>query len=317
MYDVVDLLNGAHITAGYADSALSQGVMCIHVTINSFSTIDPYPDFLSSMRELAAVRRRYGALENVKIVEEFADIATARTQGKLAVILGYQNIPDIGRDLKLLDLYRDLGVRILQISHNARGPYADGCDEPADAGLSAVGRELVSALNELGILIDLSHTGERSSIEAAELSKKPVAATHANARAVLPNARNKGDGSIDAIARSSGFVGLCYLPPIVKKGAPSTEDLNAHAVYLKDRMGATGLAIGSDFIDGQPDERYANFLKRPEVYGQWPWRYPVNSLEAQQRWLASLTEHGFTEVDIRALAAGNALRVLKEVWSSK
>ncbi len=314
MYDTVDLLNGARVTADYADRALSQGVSCIHVTVNNFSTIDPYPDFLSSMKELAAIRSHYSALGNVRIVEKFTDIAAARSQGKLAVILGYQNIPVIGRDLKLLELYHDLGVRVFQISHNARGPYADGCDEPGDAALSTLGRELVSVLNELGILIDLSHTGERSSIEAAQLSKKPVAATHANAHKVLPNARNKGDGSIDAIAKTGGIVGLCYLPPIVNKGVPTRADLNAHAVYLKARMGTAGLAVGSDFIDGQPDSRYANFLKRPEVYGEWPWRYPVDSLEAQQDWFSSLLAHGFTDEDVAALAGGNALRVLEQVW---
>ena len=315
MYDVVDLLNGSKVTANYADRALSRGVSCIHVTVNNFSTIDPYPDFVSSMRELAAIRRHYTKLDNVRIVEEFADIATAKMQGKLAVVLGYQNIPAIGRDLKLLELYRDLGVRIFQISHNARGPYADGCDEPADAALSASGRELVPFLNQLGILIDLSHTGERSSIEAARLSSKPVAATHANAHAILPNARNKGDGSIEAIAKGGGIVGICYLPPIVAKGTATLADLTAHAVHLKKEMSALGLAIGSDFIDGQPDERYANFLKRPEVYGEWPWRYPVDGLESQQQWLSSLAKNGFTNDEIVALAGGNALRVLEQAWS--
>ncbi|WP_201841902.1 dipeptidase [Microvirga zambiensis] len=314
MYDVVDLLNGARVTAQYVNRALSQGILCIHVTVNNFSVIDPYPDFSSSMRELAAIRKHLAALDNVRVVEEFADITAARSKGKLAVILGYQNIPFIGRDLRLLDLYHNLGVRIFQISHNARGLYADGCDEPSDAGLSTLGRELVSALNELGILIDLSHTGEQSSIEAAQISTRPVAATHANAHSVLQNARNKGDGSIDAIAKTGGIIGLCYLPPIVKKGAPTKADLTAHAVYLKDRMGSAGLAIGSDFIDDQPDSRYANFLKRPEVYGEWPWRYPVESLEAQQEWLSSLADDGFTEEDISALAGGNALRVLEQVW---
>lgn len=314
MYDVVDLLNGARITAEYVDKALAASVRCIHVTINNFTTIDPYPSFLSSMKELAAARRHYARIESVRVVESFGDIAAAREQGKLAIIFGYQNIPDIGRDLALLDLYRDLGVRILQISHNARGRYAEGCDEPTDAGLSTAGRELVATLNELGILIDLSHTGERSSIEAAQLSRKPVAATHANARGVYGNVRNKGDGAIDAIAAGGGIVGLCYLPPIVEKGAPTVATLTRHAVYLKRRMGAGGLAIGSDFIDGQPDARYANFLKRPEVYGEWPWRFPVKSLDEQQTWLASLAGQGFSEDEIAALAGGNALRVLERAW---
>lgn len=123
MYDVVDLLNGSRVTTEYANRALAAGVHCIHVTINNFSTIDPYPDFTSSMRELAALRRHYETLDSVVIVERFEDIAKAREQNKLAAVLGYQNIPAVGRDLRVLELYYALGVRIFQISHNARSAY--------------------------------------------------------------------------------------------------------------------------------------------------------------------------------------------------
>lgn len=131
------------------------------------------------------------------------------------------------------------------------------------------------------------------------------------------NVRNKGDAAIAAIAETGGIVGICYLPPIVAKERATFSELTKHAVYLKNRMGASGLAIGSDFIDGQPASRYTNFVKRPEIYGEWPWRYPVDSLAAQQEWLTSLQAHGFSSDEIAALASRNALRVLKQAWSSQ
>lgn len=314
MFKVFDLLNGARISAEYAEQALAHGVSAIHVTVNNFSAVNPTPTLRDGTRELAAIRAHYarlGAL--VRVVERFGDFAAAANEGKLAVVLGYQNVPGVGRDLALLELFRDLGVRVIQIAHNVRGPYADGCAEPADAGLSTLGRELVAELNRLGILIDLSHVGDRSSIEAARLSRHPVAATHANALAVCGNVRNKSDAALDALKQNGGVIGVCYLPPIVRMGGdrPAHADVAAHIAHIRDRIGTAHIAIGSDFITDQPAERYQEFMKRPEVYGTWPWRFPVGGLADQQRFLVSLEGIGLDEAAIRAIARENALRVFE------
>ena len=316
MYKIVDLLNGSRIDAAYAESALAHGVVCIHITVNNFSTINPLPDLRGGLRELAACRRHYASLEScVKVVESFSDISHAQSQGKLAVILGYQNLPGIERDLELLELYRALGVRIMQFAHNVRNLYGDGCAEPADAGLSSLGRALIEEMNRQRMLIDISHVGDRTARELLEISRQPVAATHANAFSVCDNVRNITDGVLDALKRTGGLIGVTYLPPLVRKGVkPSHAELSRHVVHVRDRIGVAHLAIGSDFITGQPAQRYEEFMRRPDVYGTWPWRFPVEDLADQQTWLRSLREIGLSDEEINQLAGGNALRLLEQVW---
>lgn len=316
MFPIIDLLNGSRIDSAYAQAALTQGVECIHVTVNNFSTINPLPDLAGGLAELARIRTHLRALEaDVLVIERWPDFARAKAKGKLAVILGYQNVPGIGRDLGLLELVHALGVRIIQIAHNVRNLYADGCAEPADAGLSSLGRELIAEMNRLGLLIDISHVGDRSALDAIACSSQPVAATHANCFAICDNVRNKSDAVLDALKAKGGLIGITYLPPLVRKGVkPSHAELTAHIVHVRDRIGVAHLALGSDFITGQPPERYEEFMRRPEVYGTWPWRFPVDDLADQQAWLGSLKDRGFSAADITAIAAGNAMRLFEALW---
>lgn len=315
MFKVFDLLNGSRITPSYVEQSLAQGVTAIHITVNNFSTINPLPKLRDGLNELAAVRKHYAALGGlVQVIEGYGDFERAAKAGKLGLVFGYQNVPGVERDLKLLQLFYDLGVRVIQIAHNVRNLYADGCAEPGNGGLSTLGRELVAELNRLGIVIDLSHTGDRSSIEAAQLSRHPVTATHANAFAVCDNVRNRNDETLDAIRANGGVIGICYLPPIVRKGVkPTHAEVAAHVSHVYKRIGIDHIAIGSDFITDQPPERYQEFMKKPEVYGTWPWRFPVEDLADQQRFLESLHGLGLSDKDIGAIAQDNALRVFKAV----
>lgn len=316
MFKVFDLLNGALITRDYVQQALAHGVTAIHVTVNNFSTIRPYPSLKEAVSELAAIRAHYAALSDVtRMIEHFADFARAAEAGKLGIVLGYQNVPGIGTDLKMIELFHALGVRVIQIAHNNRGLYADGCAETSDAGLSGLGRELIKELNRLGIVVDLSHTGDRSSLEAIALSAQPACVTHANVHAVCGNVRNKSDAVLDALKAKGGVIGICYLTPLVRKGTEKQghADVMAHVAHIHQRIGAQHIGIGSDFIHGQPAERYQEFMRRPDVYGTWPWRFPVADLADQQAFLASLTSIGLNEADIVGIAGSNFLRLFSQV----
>ncbi|MBN3729634.1 membrane dipeptidase [Burkholderia sp. Tr-20390] len=319
MFKIFDLLNGSRLTASYAESCLSNGVHAIHITLNNFRGINPVPDLRHSLDQLANYRahlRTLGGL--IRMVESFDDFEHARAENKLAVVMGYQNVPGVERDLNLLRLFHDAGVRVIQIAHNIRNLYGDGCAEPADAGLSTLGRELVCVLNELGIVIDLSHVGDRSGVEATMLSRQPVAVTHANSFTVCPNMRNKSDALLDALKDNGGVIGITYLPPLVRmptEGAPSARDVVAHITYCSERIGTEHVGIGSDFITDQPAERYQDFLRKPEVYGTWPWRFPVDNLQQQQELLESLFAQGLNRAQIEGIAQGNFMRVFKAVLS--
>lgn len=317
MFKVFDLLNGAKMTAEYAEASLKQGVAAVHITLNNYRGINPVPDLRHSLNELAAYRRHLASLSDlVHPIETFDDFAHAEKIGKLGVVLGYQNVPGVERDLALMELFHGLGVRVIQIAHNIRNLYGDGCAEPANAGLSSLGRDMVAVLNDLGIVIDLSHVGDQSSLDILDLSTQPVAITHANAYSLCANARNKSDAVLDGLKANGGVLGVTYLPPLVLlpgQKKPVAADVAAHIAYAVKRMGAGHVGIGSDFITGQPPERYQEFMRKPEVYGTWPWLYPINDLKEQQDLMASLTDIGLSKPEIEGIACGNFLRLFQAV----
>lgn len=319
MYAVFDLLNGAKMTAQYAESSLEHGVEAVHITLNNYRGINPVPNLRHSLNELAAYRKHMDSLADVVcVIESFDDFARAKAAGKLGVVLGYQNVPGVERDLGLMELYHGLGVRVVQIAHNIRNLYGDGCAEPANAGLSSLGRDLVAVLNELGIVVDLSHVGDQSALDALEVSSQPVSITHANCYTLCRNARNKSDAVLDRLKANGGVLGITYLPPLVLlpgERKPAVADVVAHIDYAIKRMGAAHVGLGSDFITGQPAERYQEFMRKPEVYGTWPWMYPINDLQQQQDMLASLTDTGLSEGQIRGIAQDNFMRLFKSVMA--
>ncbi|HSV79099.1 MAG TPA: membrane dipeptidase [Ramlibacter sp.] len=319
MFTIFDLLNGSRLTASYAESCLANGVQAIHITLNNFQGINPLPDLRHSLNQLAAYRAHLRSLGSlVHLVETFEDFERARARKKLAVVMGYQNVPGVDRDLQLLRLFHDAGVRVIQIAHNVRNLYGDGCAEPADAGLSTLGRELVANLNDLGIVIDLSHVGDRSGIEATRLSKHPVAVTHANAFTVCGNVRNKSDALLDVLKPNGGVIGITYLPPLVCMPGgetPTAKEVVAHILYCARRIGSEHVGIGSDFITEQPAERYQEFMRKPEVYGTWPWRFPVDNLQQQQQLLESLLSEGLSRQQVQGIAQDNFMRVFRAVLS--
>lgn len=316
-FAVLDALNGAFLDEGYVAQAIASGVRTVHVTVNNFGRIMPNPSLRESLTTLTALRRRIRSLKQTYIVRNAADLEGR--PGKLGVVLGYQNMPGIGRDTDLLDLFRDLDVLVIQIGHNFRNYYADGCSEPANAPLSAMGVKAIKLMNELGIAIDLSHTGEASSIDALERSSQPVAITHANAYALAPNARNKSDAVLSALAANGGVIGICYLPPIVhvERQPATVEDVIAHIDYIAEKIGPQHIGIGSDFIDGQPPERYEEFMRQPEVYGTWPWRFAITDLAAQTRLFEELLRRGYSEDDVKGIAGNNFRRLFSNVWSAR
>ena len=172
------------------------GITAINLTVSHFEA-----DFEQAMdgiaRWLDVLRRPKSGWVKV---EGAGDIKTAHDTGDVGLIMGWQNLRPIADRLDRLVMLHALGLRIAQLTYNQRNFLGDGCLESEDGGLSALGHDAVRLMNELGMAIDLSHVGQRTSVEAAEASRRPVLATHANARAVTPALRNKSDDAIKAIA---------------------------------------------------------------------------------------------------------------------
>src|SRR5262245_1712866 len=183
------------------------GVTAINATIAIW---DDFRSTLENVTNWLAWFERYAAF--IRPVRSVADVHAAKRERRAGVILGWQNATPIENDLRRLALFHRLGVRIIQVTYNQRNLLGNGCYERVDEGLSHFGRAAVREMNRLGILIDLSHVGDRTVLDTIEHSEAPVAFTHANARSQHDHPRNKTDEAIKRLVEKGGVVGANAFP---------------------------------------------------------------------------------------------------------
>jgi membrane dipeptidase len=245
-----------------------------------------------------------------------ADIEAAKRTGRVAVVLQFQGGNPLEYDANLVEAFYRLGVRIVQLTYNARNPLGDGCMERTDIGLSDLGVAVIAELNRLGMVLDLSHAGVRTSLEALEASRAPAIFSHSNARAVCDHPRNLTDEQLRLVARKGGVVGANAFPAFVRRdGAPTVEDLLDHVDYLVQVMGVDHVGLGLDFATENEDD-YEYFGYKPEFYPRPPWIYPagIDGFSAIPNVTRGLVERGYGDEDVRKIVGGNFLRVFRTVW---
>lgn len=183
-----------------------------------------------------------------------ADVARARETGRTAIFFGSQNPSCIEDDIGLVEVLHTLGLRFMQLSYNNQSLLATGCYEAGDGGLTRMGREVVAEMNRVGMVVDMSHSGERSTLEAIEHSTRPIAVTHANPASWHPALRNKSDTVLKALATSGGMLGFSVYPHHLKGGsACSAQDFCDMIARTADLMGPERIGIGTDLCQDQPD----------------------------------------------------------------
>jgi membrane dipeptidase len=282
----------------------------------------------TTLNMLARWHRLLGQREDLLLVRRARDIEAAKSSGRLGIYLHFQGTDPIEDDLDLLHVYKALGVGVIQLTYNVRNRVADGCEEKSDAGLSRFGIRLIQRMNEARIVVDCSHTGLRSSLEAIGTSCAPVILSHSNMNAVHPSARNVPNELIDAIAKSGGVVGIAGFPGMVAaSNRPSLEQFIAHIDAVVERVGVDHVGLGIDYYSGQAGvaSHAAAMARFNELTaaGLWsaaypppPHHYPAG-IETP-RSLPNLTEallgRGYTEADIRKVLGMNWLRVYAQVW---
>ena len=196
------------------------------------------------------------------------DIRRAKKENRVGIILGWQNITGFGDYLPLVRVYKELGLGIVQLAYNTANTVGCGCYETKDGGLTDFGRALVDEMNRVGILIDLSHVGPKTSRDAIEYSKKPVAYTHCLPAALKDHSRNKSDEDLKFIADKGGFVGVTMFPPFLKNGAESTVQDYIEAIeYVINLIGEDHVGIGTDFTQGQ-DDSFFSYITHDKGYGR-------------------------------------------------
>jgi len=219
-------------------------------------------------------------------------------------------------------------VRTIQLTYNTRNLLGDGVDEASDAGLSKLGRALVREMNEVGILVDLSHVGRRTSLDAIEASAQPCVFTHSNPRALVDVPRNITDEQIRAVARRGGVVGCSCFPPLVWRGEgpPTLDDFVDAIDYVAQLVGVDHVAIGSDSeatTGAYPPELRASLRRQfagttGGFHSRFPLGQPVVGLEdGLGDWpkiTRRLLERGYEPADVRKIIGGNLMRVFEQVW---
>ena len=182
------------------------------------------------------------------------DVRRARAEGRTAIFLGFQNPSPIEDDIGLVEVWHRLGARFMQLSYNNQSLLATGCYEAEDPGLTRMGREVIAEMNRVGMVVDMSHSADRSTIEAAELSERPIAVTHANPHAWHPALRNKRDAVIRAVTENGGMMGFSLYPHHLKDGSACTLGSFCEMVArTAERFGVRHFGIGSDLCQDQPD----------------------------------------------------------------
>ncbi len=183
-----------------------------------------------------------------------ADVKRARESNRTAIFFGFQNPSPIEDDIGLVEVCHTLGARFMQLTYNNQSLLATGCYEDDDTGLTRMGREVVEEMNRVGLVVDMSHSAERSTLEAIEHSSRPIAITHANPTFWHPALRNKSDTVLRALSETGGMLGVSLYPHHLKdKGDCTLESFCQMVADTVEMMGAEHVGIGSDLCQDQPD----------------------------------------------------------------
>ena len=288
-------------------------------------TCSVWEGFDATMRNIAQWKRWFRENDDLILpVRRAADIRHAKEQGKVGIILGWQNTSAIDGDIRTLELFHDVGVRIVQLTYNTLNFVGAGCLERYDPGLSDFGAEVVAELNRLGMLIDLSHVGTATARDAIVQSKQPVCYTHIAPRALHDHARNRTDEELRFMVEHGGFIGVSTYPLFLPRGYDSTiDDAVAAIEHVVNVAGEANVGFGTDFLQDQDrpfldwvahDKGTARRVLVRRTDGRPPMPKGLQTLADFANLTAAMQRRGWTESRIRRVLGENWLRVFGEVW---
>lgn len=292
----------------------SAGVGFVSITIGNDSVRDPEV----VVRRLQSLGAKIAAEPRAfKAAHRAADILAARAEGKLAISFHLQGTNGLGGQLANVERFFDLGITHILLAYNEANQAGDGCATPTNAGLTDFGRALVAEMNRVGMLIDGSHSGYRTTMEAMEASQQPFIFSHCNAHAVFAHYRNVRDDQIAACARSGGVVGVNGVGAFLSEtGEASAEVIFRHIDHVASLVGPAHVGIALDFI--------ANIATFAEAAKKTADAWPSNAGKpvvfenfAAPEIVLPVTEllcrHGYSDGDVSAILGGNFLRVFRSV----
>ncbi len=225
------------------------GLDAVHATVVYH---EDYDEFLERIKEWNNFIKENSDL--IFLGRDYKDIEKANKEKKTAIFFGFQNCSPIEDDIGLLEKIHQHGCRFMQLTYNNQSLLATGCYEKNDSGVTNFGKEVIKEMNRLGIVIDMSHSAEKSTLDAIEISKKPIAITHANPSFWHEAVRNKSNNLLKILANSGGMLGLSLYPHHLKNNSNCTlESFCEMTARTVDLMGIKSIGIGSDLCLNHPD----------------------------------------------------------------
>ena len=291
------------------------GVDAVHVTIAYHET---FRETVLNIERWNRWFQRYPDL--ICHARTGAEVRAAATSGRTAIVFGAQNPSPIEDDIGLVEVLHTLGLRFMQLSYNNQSLLATGCYEAEDPGITRMGREVIAEMNRVGMVVDMSHSAERSTLEAIELSSRPIAITHANPAFWHPALRNKSETVLRALAESGGMLGFSLYPHHLRDGSDCTlESFCEMIARTAELMGVDRIGFGSDLCQDQPDSvvewmrsgRWTRGVDYGEGSAAAPGFPPMPDFFRDNRdWhriAAGLRAVGFDADEVAALMGGNWL----------
>lgn len=310
-------------------NAKASGITAVNVTLSGGGALGASA-FEQTVRNLAFVERELDAHPDAFArVRTVADLRRAKAERKVGLIAGFQDTVMFESDLERVALFHGLGVRIVQLTYNVRNLVGDGCLEPGNAGLSAFGRAVVSRMNTLGMLVDVSHCGRRTTDDATTHSTAPIAATHTSCAALADVPRAKTDEQLRRIADRGGVIGIYMMPFLRSTGQPNGDDFIRHLEHAVNVAGEDHVGVGSDNsitpLDLTPEFRalHASFVRQrraqgisapgedEQVFNHVP---DLDQPRRMERIAERLAARGHPAARIEKLLGGNWLRLFAASW---
>jgi membrane dipeptidase len=304
-------------------NAVRSGITAVNVTVSSGG----FASTAARIAEWMATLERFPeALRQVRTVDQ---LRAAKAEGRLGLVLGFQDTTPYEGSLDAIGVFHDFGVRVVQLTYNVRNLVGDGCLEPGNAGLSNYGRAVVERLDELGTIVDLSHCGKRTTAEGILASSGPVAITHSGCNAVARHPRSKDDEELRALAERGGVIGIYLMPFLTPGRVPTEADVVAHIEHALDVCGEDHVGIGSDlsstpidgsdeywakhreFVAGRIERGIAAPAEDPDVLFTVP---DLNSHRRMELIADALAARRHSDRVIEKVIGANWLRLCREVW---
>ncbi len=320
----------AEIDARALREARASGLTAVNVTLGYVA--GPQEPFEATVADIGVwdrvIRRHADDLLKVWTVR---DILQARSDGKVGIIYGFQNAAMVGTDARRVDVFGNLGVRVIQLTYNPRNQLGDGSMVAENHGLTPLGRQVVERLNHNRIMVDLSHSGEQTCLDAARASRQPISINHTGCRALADLPRNKTDEELRLVASRGGFVGIYFMPFLTLSGHAHADDVVAHIDHAVSVCGEDHVGIGTDGpvtaiddLEGYKahlakevaDRAAAGIGAKGERADTLPFVVDLRGVDQFRELARRLRQRGYSTARIQKILGGNFLRFAADVWGS-